>query len=293
MNVQSKMETPSDNPEFVQQPTDLSSNIPIVETTQKEICRSNDEITSKKNNGKRVRWNEIVVTNEGDESSSYQSLTEEGSLSEAPIEITENQQLTLDEPTPVVEQEINSPISIEKVVVDDQVNLLTSIEPSSSNDQQVISTESTEPLTNVIGQQIESSSSLETSSSFLDSVDPETTPSDLNASQASHEEQIASSTSSSDIQFVPTTDFSNTNTSTIDERSSTILDVVSKENMNLQIKEIESNKIETPIQLDDVTASETIENTPLLPLPIIKSPINTLTDYLGDHTQFIEVSEIC
>jgi hypothetical protein len=306
VNVQSKTETPLDNTEFVQQQTDLLSNIPIVETTQKEISRSNDELTSKKNNGKRVRWSEIVVANEDDKSSSYQSLKGEGSLSEAPIEITEKERLTLDESTTVVEQQINSSISIENLVMDDQINLLTSIEPSSSNDQQIISTESTEPLTNVIEPQIESSSSPETSSSFSECVDRETSSSDLNESQSSHDEQITSSRSSGDIQFISNTDFSNKNTSTVDEQSSTILDVVTNENMDLQLEEIESNKTDTPIQLDDVTTSETIENTPLLSLPIIESPINTLTDsistryissdvyhsYLGDHTQFIEVSEI-
>jgi hypothetical protein len=295
VNVQSTTGTSLDNAGFVQEPTEVLSKVAIVETTPEENSGSNDEVISNENNEKYVKWDKIVVNNEDNESSSYPSSTEEDSLSEASIAMTEKERLTSDESTTVVEQQINPFISIEL---------------SKSNEQQVSSRDSSEPATNVIERHIKSSSSPEMSSSFSDSLHPETTPSDLNESRSSHDEQVTSSRSSVDTEFVSTIDSSNKNTSTVDEQLSTISDVVSKENTDLQAEETESIETGTPIQLVDVTESEvrtsTIKSTSLLSLPIIESPIHTLTDsistryissdvyhgYLGDHTQFIEVSDI-
>jgi len=294
VDVQSTTETSLDNAGFVQEPTEVLSKVAIVETTPEENSGSNDEVIFNENNEKHVKWDKIVVNNEDNESSSYPSSTED-SLSEASIAMTEKERLTSDESTTVVEQ---------------QINPFLSIEPSRSNDQQVFSRDSSEPSTNVIDRQIKSSISPEMSSSFSDSLHPETTPSDLNESRSSHDEQVTSSRSSVDIEFVSTIDSSNKNTSTVDEQLSTISDVVSQENTDLQVEETESIETGTPIQLVDVTESEvrtsTIKSTSLLSLPIIESPIHTLTDsistryissdvyhgYLGDHRQFIEVSDI-
>jgi hypothetical protein len=155
--------------------------------------------------------------------------------------------------------------------VDDQANAITPIELSNLNDQEIISTESTQLSTMIIARHIKCPSSPETSSSTSDSIERQTTSSDLNESQSSQDEQIISSESSAGTQFVSTIDSSNQDILAVDE-----------------------------------TRKSPIKDTDLLSLPIIESPIDTLIDsistryissdvyhgYLGDHKQFIEVSEI-
>lgn len=274
VNIESITETQADDVEFNQQGKGSLSNISHVETVQEEMDQFNVEVTVNKNNEKRVTWGQSVAVNEDDESSLSESLIEEDSLSETPITTTETEHIT-------------SQISP------------TSIESSNLNNEQDVSIQSTESPKNIIERQNKFASSSEPSSSFSDSVDRETSPSDLNESRSSHDEQVLSSRNSVDNQFVPVIDSSNKNTTTIGEQSPINSDIIVKENANLQVDEIESNKTETPVQL---IHSEENEAKSLS----IESPINTLTDststryissdvyhgYLGDHRTFLEVSEI-
>lgn len=268
VNVQSTTEIPLDSTEFDQQDQD------------KNIDKSNVEAITNKDNEKRVTWNEIVAVNDDDddESSLDLSSTEEGSTFEIPIITTQKEQVTsLSSPTP--------------------------IESSNSNDQQDIPSEPTESSKKSIVRQDKFTSSSEQSSSFSDSVDRETTPSDINESGISHDDQIPSSRNSIDAQSTPIIDSSDKNISTVEEQLTASSDVIIEE-------KIESDKTETLVQLIDTATNEnkipTTEEIPLLPPIIIESPIHTLADsisnryissdvyhgYLGEHTMFKEVSDI-
>lgn len=180
-----------------------------------------DEVSPDKKNGKRVRWGNVIVNSEDDESLLSLSLTDEVSSSD----------------TPVISAKNNRP---------------------AADDQHIIFIESTELLTPGFERRIPSSSSPETSSSVSDSIDRQTTSPELNESRSSQDEHIVSSESPDEIPFVPAVD--------------------------------PSNKV----------------NTDSVSLPIIESPIDTLSTsistryvssdvyhgYLGDHAEFIEVSEV-
>jgi hypothetical protein len=279
--------------ELAQQQTDLLSHLTNVETTEEQTVQTSPN----KKNDKHVRWGEIMINSDDSESSLSESPTEEEtSSSEISITTTENEYLVSNKSSTILEQEINSSTFIENVDVDDQMNTITLIESSNLNDQQIISTKPTELPNLVITRRIKSSSSPETSSSTSDSIDQQTTSSDLNESQSSEDEEVISSESSGETQFISTIDPSNQDTFTIDEPSTTISSVVNNESTDSPAEEIESNKAE-PFTENEIG---------LLSLPIIESPINTLIDsistryissdvyhgYLGDHTQFVEVSEI-
>jgi hypothetical protein len=299
VDVQSKNETLVDSNEFIQPQTGLLSNVRNDEAITQEPIVFHSEVTSTKNDKKRVMWGETIIHIEDDESSSYQSLSEESYSSETAKVIATEQRLTSNESTTVVKQDMDTSISNEKIVSDEPNTPQDVIEPASIDDQEEI-----------IEQQIKSSRSSETSSSFSDSVDPETTSSDLDESRTSQDEQVTSSRNSPNSQFVPAIDSSITDTFTFDERSNTISDMINEENSTEQVEETEFNKTKTTTQLIDNTEKETNtsanDSLTISLLPIIVSPIDTLADvistryissdvyhgYLGEHTQFTEVNKI-
>ncbi len=252
----------SNIPEFVHQQTDLLSILPSVKTAE-ETGESNDEDTSSKKSEKHVTWGEPVVTNEEDESSSSLSWTEESNSFEAPVTTARKDYFINDEAGPFTEQPISASTMIEESTVDDQFHPPPTDELLRPNDQQITSIDPNFLSIHSITRKFESSSSPDRSSSFSDSVDRQTTSSDLDDSRSSDDEPILSSKS-------PET----------------------------------ASRHASITQTDDKIAD--LEETTLTSLPMIQSPINTLADsistrftssdvyhgYLGDHTPFIEVSEI-
>jgi hypothetical protein len=271
LDVQSTMKIVPNRTELIQQQTDLLSYPINFETNEEQTRQSNDEVSPNMKNRKRVTWGDIIVNSDDSESSLSQSWSEETSSSETSITIDKNERLASNKSSTIIEQQINSPTFIGNVGVDDQANAITPIELSNLNDQEIISTESTQLSTMIIARHIKCPSSPETSSSTSDSIERQTTSSDLNESQSSQDEQIISSENSAETQFVSTIDSSNQDTLAVDE-----------------------------------TRKPPIKDTDLLSLPIVESPIDTLIDsistryissdvyhgYLGDHKQFIDVSEI-
>ncbi|CAF2940207.1 unnamed protein product [Rotaria sp. Silwood2] len=284
------LETSLNNVECVQPKISLLSNIVNNENLQEETIYSEsyDEAISCKKNESQVTDDNILLNNDDDDdddSSLYLSLTEEINSSKASIIVPEEEYITFNESKAIDKQQIST---------------------FDTENNQIITSDSTEPSANIIQRQIKSSSPLETSASFSDSNERRSTSSDIIESRSSHNEHASSSISSTNNQFISGMGSSSQNTFTSDKQSSIIPDVINKDVIDKQLEEIESNKIKTSTELIDDTGSlvrtSAMESTTLSLLPNIISPIDTLKisistryissdvyhGYQGEHTQFIE-----
>jgi hypothetical protein len=292
VNVPSTIDTPSDNADFVQEQTGLLSNVPNDEVVQQE---NYDEVASNEKNEKHVSWNETVMTNEDEESSSL----------EVPTTVTNQERLTTDEsitvdrqvtPTDSANLQISSSSHPKEPTIPPTTIIQQTTALSDSTDLPIVTSDSNELQKNILQRQIKSPSLPETSSSSSDSIDGGTTSSDPNEFRSSHDERVTSSRSSVETQIASAIDPSNKNNSTDDERLATLSAFTSKENINQQVEEKRLNDTETSAMARTTVSS----------LATIVSPIDTLADsistryvssdvyhgYLGEHMQLMEVSEI-
>ena len=141
-----------------------------------------------------------------------------------------------------------------------------------------VDTQTTELWANNIQLQAKSSNSLEKLSHLSNSVNQQSTSSNINESRSKPDTQVDTSRGSPGIQFVFCTSSSRQNTSCIDKRSAKISDIISQECSYQLDEEIELTTIETSAAVAHDTGSEpqvpTIEGMILA----IVSPIGTLTN---------------
>ena len=293
VDKQSVVETTSENAELVQQQTGLLTNAPNDAPVTEELAQSPVDAASTKKTGKHVTWDETVVDNEDDDSSSHQSPVEENSTSEAynVFVTTENENATTDEEKTAADQQIASSDNTELQITSDQtISPPTSIEPTitlpntndqqvptsdsdlqtTSSEQQLSSTSYSDNQTNLqvatTEQHTESSSPPETSSTVSDSTDQQITSSDLIESKE--------------------------DTSAVNEASKTTEEVT-----------IDEHKAENMPHKSETPSSESTTSSLQ---PTIVSPVDTVADtianrfissdvyhgYLGDHKEFLQVCQI-
>jgi hypothetical protein len=329
---QSTVETTPETSEFVQQQTDLLSNVPNDVPVTEEQQDTSVNVAPTKKIEKHVRWDETVVDNEDEESSSCQSLTEESSTPVASITTTSDDNSTTAEEsgTAIDRQLTSSDITEPQITFDQTINppipTESSITLSSTVDQQATLPDSAELQTTSIDQQVSPSSHPEDQTNLQtditekqiipsDSTEQQLVSSDVTESQLSLNEQQIHSTSP--------TDSSKEDTFNINEVSTTTSDVISNEDISRSVEEseamkteskeeaiIDEHKVETSSQVakSALQESETsvIESTTGSLQPTILSPIDTLADtvsnryissdvyhgYLGEHQQLLQVGQV-
>ena len=259
--------------QFIEQQTGLLASVPSDAPVTEEVKDISAIKKTSKKARKRVTWDETVIDNE-DNGSSSESDTEETTAADRQSTSSESSELQS-----TSEKSTSSSISTELSTED---NLKTTSPTTAA--LEIISAE----------QQISpwSQTEDETAHPTPTTVEVESTPSsqqtipfDVDESQVTHQEEGTDSRSSPDAQSISTIDSSKEDTLTVDEASTTTSDVVSHE-----------------ISVD--SPSPIVESTPLSSQPIIISPIETLADtisnryissdvyhgYLGDHQTTSEVS---
>ncbi|CAM4794991.1 unnamed protein product [Rotaria magnacalcarata] len=268
-------ETRSNNDEFIQLETDLSSNI----LSDEDLY---DEAVLSETNAENVIEDNSVENNENDENLSYQSFTEEITRSTASTISSGEEQITSSTSPTTDEEQMSS---------------------SDSEDSLFIEPYSTESQTTVIKQQqqLESSTLPETSTEFSDSTNKQCSSSELIESQSSDQQHI---TSPSGAQSVVSIDTTNENKISAEDEWIFISNIIDQEDIDLQIKEIESNTMKISTQLIDDISSATMASMPLSSSSTVMSSIDVLSNsirtsyicsdvyhgYQGEKNQIIESS---
>ncbi|CAF3670994.1 unnamed protein product [Rotaria socialis] len=278
-DMQSINETRSNNDEFIQLEADLSSNILNDEDLCDETSESYDEAILSETNAENVIEDNSVENNENDENLSYQSLTEEITRSTASTITSGNEQI-ISSTSPMTEEEQMSTSDSEDILFN---------EPYSTELQTAV----------IEQQQLESSTLPETSTTeFSDSTNKQCSSSELIESQSSDQQRI---TSPSGAQGVVSIDITNENKISDEEEWVFISNIIDQEDIDQQIKEIESNKMKISTQLIDNISSATMasmslssssSSTVMSSIDVLSNSISTCyisSDvYQGEKNQIIE-----